>query len=441
MVPIHKIKMKKYLFKYVRLKIFLFLIGITFLLTGCIAELGLEAGVAEELAVAETAGELAGAEAIIETEVAMGEAAEVGTVAEEASLLRNSLARNSVGEIAVSDIESMNTLLGRIKLGRVIGESPKLYIEGKSSAFAELYPESGKFRMFKSNNYYSFPDNIFSVDGESVRVRSSTEISPNNIITTLNDGKLVVKLAEKDGWYQIKCVEDSKVYLGWINSLYALPVVALLNKEKKESTFKHPDGNKIKADLIGKSIPGWNFNSLSDFQDVQIEDEAIENGYLVQTVDLKLKDSYNSNLYDSQIKVAYCNTTNNNWVLSNVTSKSFSKAPSINQSNNNTKGYIDKNQTFTSKIIISTKIRGPFTIKNNVSCVINPNGAIVGNLILNKDALLTIYGMITGYVYNYGGKIINKNSDPLRVIEVRTRETKGTQQLNQIEIPHSKRIY
>jgi hypothetical protein len=423
--------MKEYLPKYGQLTIVIIFISFTCLLPSCIAELGLEAGVAEELAVAEASGELAGAEAMIEAEAVAGEAAEAGAITEDLSLLRNNLVRNSAGEMVVADAENMNGLLGKIKLERATGELPKLYVEGKTNPIAEVYPESGRFKIFRTGNIHSFPDDIFSVEGDAVRVRSSAEISPNNILTTVNHGKLLVKLAEKDGWYQIKCVENSKAYMGWINAAYALPVVALMNKDKdkEEISFVHPDENKIKNDLIGKRIPGWNFSFLSEFQNIQITKEAIENGYLVQTVDLKLKDAYNSNLFDSEIIVKYCNTPNNGWVLSDVTSKYFSKILQNSQSNYGPKSYPHGNPIFTSNVIISTKMRGQFTVRKNVSCTINSNGVILGDLILNKDAELNIYGVITGSVYNYGGKITNYNNRSVRVIDCRTAPI-GTVRLN-----------
>ncbi len=391
------------------------------MMSGCIAEFGLEAEALVELGEIEAGADLIGIEAIAD--------------ADELALLRNGLPEDLTGEMTVANEESMNTLLGRIRIEKVYGENPKLYIEGKTNSFAEVYPESGKFRLLSSDKYYSIPDNIFSVKGESVRIRSSAEISPNNILTEVNHGKLLVKLAEKDNWYQIKCVKDSRVYFGWIYAAYVLPIVLLANnKTNKENDFKYPDENKIKEDLIGKGILGWNFDFLSEFQSIEIENNENMGSYLLQTVDLKLKSGISQNLYNSEIVVTY-KMTNNGWRFLNVTKKFFIKIPSqnpidstisISTSKNLTKdvptsNYNNKSYISTYNTVINTKMRGPFNVKKNTLCIINSNGVIYGDLILNRGATLTVYGVITGYVRNHGGKISNHNSrNPLKVINYRT---------------------
>jgi len=178
----------------------------------------------------------------------------------EAALTRGIVTTGATGELSIVSAEGMNSLLGEVRLEKVFGESPKLYIEGRTAPFAEVYAKSGRIRLLSKNEFFSIPDNIFSVEGESVNVRSGAIVEPNNIVAQVRQGDLLVKLAEKDGWYQVKLVQKGYVYYGWIEGIYVLPLIASdKERERKKKAIRNrfafkPIAVKDYAAFVNQSI-------------------------------------------------------------------------------------------------------------------------------------------------------------------------------------------
>lgn len=97
-----------------------------------------------------------------------------------------------------------------------------------------------------------------------------------------------------------------------ISSLYS-------DIEKKIETIKdpEPDINKIKEDLIGQKIPGWNFSYLSEFKDIKITNTTKGNDRLEYKIQMKLLDESKNSEHDCEVVVIY-NRSYNGWNFSNV---------------------------------------------------------------------------------------------------------------------------
>lgn len=216
-------------------------------LTGCIAELGLleeselvavRGVAAEEL----EAGELAMEDRLVAGELAetrvgesLSRAERMGITAEDINIFTRSTAEIRAGRLITADEVAFNSELGKIKIVRSFGENPRLFVKGAKEPFAEVLPKEGKIRLF-NNKTISLHNNIYSVEGKTVTVRYNPYISSNNIVATLHQGDMVVKLAEDNGWFQVKIVQRGAEYTGYINaSLLAAVIVASNSNDKKES--------------------------------------------------------------------------------------------------------------------------------------------------------------------------------------------------------------
>jgi hypothetical protein len=89
--------------------------------------------------------------------------------------------------------------------------------------------------------------------------------------------------------------------------------------EKKIETIKdpEPDISKIKEDLIGQKIPGWNFSYLSEFKDIQIINTTKGNDRIEYKIQLKLFDENKNSEHDCEAIVIY-SRGNDGWYFSNV---------------------------------------------------------------------------------------------------------------------------
>jgi hypothetical protein len=77
--------------------------------------------------------------------------------------------------------------------------------------------------------------------------------------------------------------------------------------ESKISTIKdpEPDIEKIKSDLIGKKIPGWNFDALSEIDQAKISNVAHGSDRVEYTIDLHLIGFRLKEPHDAEIFVTY----------------------------------------------------------------------------------------------------------------------------------------
>ncbi len=421
--------------------VILFFAGIIQLMSGCIAA---------ELGALEAEGAIGFAEA---SEVASIEGA---LDAESAASARNSVTVAASGEVSVVNPEVFNSVLEKVRLMRIPGELPKLYVEGYPEPIAEVHAEDGFIKVLKNGKEISIPNTFFSVEGDVVNIRYDATKS-SRIMTTIRHGDLILKLGEKDGWYNVRVVQKSTVYNGWIKGIYASPLIISSKKDKHKKTpinsdFRYPDKIQIERNLIGHKMIDWSFDDLTEFQDFVITKEKLSNGLLIQTIYLKLKKRNTEKQFNSEISISYRKGQYEPWVTSDVTQISFSAIPanypvpypttqsqyrrSSTESNNgftkvvplvneniisqearsrynNMPIRFDKyvtpfigNFVYKENTMISTTVSGLCTVNSNVSFVIGQNGSVTGDIILHKNSTLTIYGLLNGNIYNYGGKII-----------------------------------
>ncbi len=78
-----------------------------------------------------------------------------------------------------------------------------------------------------------------------------------------------------------------------------------------------PNGEKIKTDLIGNTIPGWTFNYLSEFQTFNIDNTIKGNERIEYLISLKLLASNELKPHDAQIKIVY-SLNDNGWYINEL---------------------------------------------------------------------------------------------------------------------------
>ncbi|MES2330250.1 MAG: SH3 domain-containing protein [Bacteroidota bacterium] len=216
----------------VRLISFLFVISCLF--PGCFAlEFGFEA------------------EAVGLAEADVAAAAAIG--GEEAMLLRSAIAIDAEGELILANTEAANTLLGRIRLVRSSGVA-RLVSEKTGNAFASVNAETGSIRMLRSGKVYSAPENLFAVKGDRVLVRSAA-VENGRVVSTLRQDHLVIKLAERNNWYQIKFVEGGRPHYGWIPAAAALALVTHDRKNSTAHNYQVHDEYVARVDTIENIAP------------------------------------------------------------------------------------------------------------------------------------------------------------------------------------------
>ena len=88
--------------------------------------------------------------------------------------------------------------------------------------------------------------------------------------------------------------------------------------------YSVPDVEKIKGDLIGKSIPGWTFEFLREFENAQIVSQNESGDRIEFHIKLRLKDFKEDDEYDCQVMVIYLKEEQG-WFLSEVKKLSLVK--------------------------------------------------------------------------------------------------------------------
>lgn len=257
--------------------------SISVLLSICIAILLLLSGceIPFELPLPEVAGELS------ESELTGA----VGLSSEESSILREYFAKTPGASLSAQELSKINTILGEIHLERTPGELPKLYIKGNPKPFAEVYAERGEFKMLDDGKFFPTPNTILSVEGNIVNIRSNAQISNSVIRTTVQHGDLLLKLAERDGWYQVRVIKNNVVYNGWINGLYVLALNS--KKEAIANLSKHSiNDDNLKSALACTT----NKNVISS---LVINEKFLDNRYnWVIESNNRYKLSFNNNGYE-----------------------------------------------------------------------------------------------------------------------------------------------
>jgi len=199
-------------------------------LSGCIARLLVIDGA--ELAVmrrAATAG-------IAETRAAGGllRATRMGITAEQISVFTRSAATIRAGRLLAADEVAFNSQLGKMRLVRSGATNPRLILRGASEPFAEVLPKEGRIRLFDSN-VISLHNDIYSVESEIVFVRRAPSIASDNVIATLRQGDLAVRLTENGGWYQVRVIQGGQELTGFLEASLLAPLVLLGSREDREN--------------------------------------------------------------------------------------------------------------------------------------------------------------------------------------------------------------
>src|SRR6185436_2050039 len=81
-----------------------------------------------------------------------------------------------------------------------------------------------------------------------------------------------------------------------------------------------PTVEKIKADLIGKKMIGWNFDFLDEFQQCQVNNKVRSGSRITYDLSLSLLDLSKKALHDASVTVVY-DLNNGEWKLNDVISR------------------------------------------------------------------------------------------------------------------------
>jgi hypothetical protein len=258
--------------------------------------------------------------------------ADTALTAGEGAALEASSLELAEGRLTLANEASLE----KIEMFRAPGENPKLYVRGNAEPFAEVFSREERARLLgRHAGEFAISENVFSVEGDVVNVRDG-QVN-GNIITRVHHGNLVVVLSEEDGWYQVKIAQNGGIVTGWIKGLYLLPLVGEKRKHKFENAranykdkaplvMVYPDSNKIESDLIGKSIPNWRFDRISEFLSLKVDNQQLSNPYLYQDIDILLQSE--NKRYKAQIKITY-SLQGNQWQFNNVIQTSFAEIDDV----------------------------------------------------------------------------------------------------------------
>jgi hypothetical protein len=361
------------------------MIAVCQFLSGCIA--------AEFLAESEGLGGLSTADL---------SAADAIVGSENSLLLERGFAANSTGDLVVSDAVRANTLLERVHLVKTIGESPKLFIEGKTEPFGEIYANSGKLKL-SNGKLINISDKVFSVDSKAVSIMlepTNSSAIPNRVVTTVKQGNLLVKLTEKNGWYQVKFARNSTVFKGWINPIFLAPLILAPAKKKRIDEF--PNIEEMKSDLIGNATNEWKFQNVKEFKDFQIVEQKFWPANLLYiTVNLKLMDKKTDKLFNAQVILKYM--YNEDWIFSNVIPVSFAQASQFEVTTQYIQSLSQNNNSNLGNSSVSSS--SPWTLPTTNSEASNPQLSINNNITSNTQ--LSVNNNITS---NNNITTINSNT-------------------------------
>ncbi len=275
---------KIYIVIVIRTFYILILIFISCTFSGCIAEF-LEAGAGLELGGAELL-------TVEEESVASGYGTEVRG-----------------GRLFIADEAAAYSLYDDIRIEKVAGENPKLYVEKTNKQIGEVLTRKGKVRLL-DGSIYQVERNVFSVIGDDVYVRESA--SPTSrIVGTVRQGHMVVSLGEvENGWYRVEIMKNGVEKAGYIQSTLLLPVIVYSDtfttdkpsfwyEDMSHGNVGYPDEKKILKDIVEKGIPdddsrigkataGWKFESPNEIKSYKLSAPVINGDNLWVTVQLEL---------------------------------------------------------------------------------------------------------------------------------------------------------
>lgn len=87
--------------------------------------------------------------------------------------------------------------------------------------------------------------------------------------------------------------------------------LAIIENDINAIPDQEPDIDRIKEDLIGRQVFGWNFEDLSEFQEVKVLQVTRENNKLYYKLSLKLKSLNSNTLHDAEMDLTYVNNEMN----------------------------------------------------------------------------------------------------------------------------------
>lgn len=175
-------------------------------------------------------------------------ATEVIAGSEVATLARMSVAANSLGELEVINSAATNDLFRRLTVRYVKGQSPRLYAEGISEPIADIYTNSRKIKFLGQNALVDIPKNVFSIVEDGVNVRRGSGIGFESTGIKVYKRDLVIKLAEKDGWYKIRIARNPKPVEGWVKGIYLIPLMSL--GENEQNGNQHTTDNSVRQTAV-----------------------------------------------------------------------------------------------------------------------------------------------------------------------------------------------
>ncbi|HZY36628.1 MAG TPA: hypothetical protein VFE53_08265 [Mucilaginibacter sp.] len=235
-----------------------FVFWCSILLSGCEVLLefggGGEAGADLSLGTAERGVLADAAEGLTASQ--LDELAGEGITAEDVAVFRNSTVEIRSGRLVTAEEVAFNEELEKIKIRRAAGENPKLYVDGYSKPFGEVNPDDGTVNIYSLNKTFSIHDNIFSVEGENVRVLYDLHGSGGKVARVVHKGDLVVKLSEDGRWYRVNILQNGTQLSGYIASRFLAPVVlaTALIDSAKTSADAIKNEVKVRWDYYWKSM-------------------------------------------------------------------------------------------------------------------------------------------------------------------------------------------
>jgi hypothetical protein len=125
----------------------------------------------------------------------------------------------------------------------------------------------------------------------------------------LNNIEQLTKFDASYSGNQALCVPGDQGRLATTYSLIESTIATIKDPE--------PDIERIKSDLIGKTIPGWSFQNLSEISQARISNTSSGSNVIEYTLDLKLNDLGNGSKHDARIIVTYVQQLNG-WSYSKI---------------------------------------------------------------------------------------------------------------------------
>lgn len=158
----------------------------------------------------------------------------------------------------------------------------------------------------------------------------NTIVSYQAYLNNYPEGKHSIEakdLIEDYTWQDANSKNTIEAYNDYLNSY---PNGKFINEafEKRKELFKTAISvDKIKQDLLGKRIPGWNFDYLSEFQDVQLTNSLLEGNILSLCLNLKLRDYNTKEIWYAKVIAKYVIQNNGSSEFTNVNGYYYSNKP------------------------------------------------------------------------------------------------------------------